>query len=81
MKAERVVLDTNVLISAALRPKGPPRTVVDVVWGENGVLLFSDETFNELRSRLQLPKFDDYVDREDRAVYLAQPGRFRNGCR
>ena len=72
MKAERVVLDTNVLISAALRPEGPPRAVVDVVRAENGVLLFSDETFDELRSRLQLPKFDDYVDREGRAVYLAQ---------
>ena len=72
MKAERVVLDTNVLISAALRLEGPPRAVVDVVRAENGVLLFSDETFDELRSRLQLPKFDDYVDREGRAVYLAQ---------
>ena len=72
MKVERVVLDTNVLISAALRPEGPPRAVVDVVRGENGVLLFFDETFNELRSRLQLPKLADYVDRKDRAVYLAQ---------
>ena len=72
MKVERVVLDTNVLISAALRPEGPPRAVVDVVRAENGVLLFSDETFDELRSRLQFPKFDDYVDREARAVYFAQ---------
>ena len=58
MKAERVVLDTNVLISAALRPDGPPRTVVDAVRSENGVLLFSDETFEELRSRFYRPKFD-----------------------
>jgi len=49
MKAERVVLDTNVLISAALRPEGPPRAVVGAVWSENGVLLFSDETFDEHR--------------------------------
>ena len=72
MKAERVVLDTNVLISAALRPEGSPRAVVDVVRAENGVLLFSDETFNELRSCLHRPKFDGYVGREGRAVYLAQ---------
>ena len=72
MKAERVVLDTNVLISAALRPEGLPRAVVDVVQAENGVLLFSDETFNELRSRLNRPKFNGYVGREGRAVYLAQ---------
>ncbi len=72
MKAERVVLDANVLISAALRPDGPPRAVVDAVRQERGVLLFSDETFDELRTRLQLPKFDRYVSWEGRAVYLAQ---------
>ena len=72
MKAERVVLDTNVLISAALLPDGPPRAVVDAVRSENGVLLFSDETFGELRSRFLRPKFDPYVDREGRAVFLAQ---------
>ncbi len=71
MKAKRVVLDTNVLISAALRQKGTPRAVVNAVRAENGVLLFSDETFEELRSRLHRPKFDGYVDREGRAVYLA----------
>ena len=72
MKAERVVLDANVLISAALRPDGPPRAVVDAVRQDRGVLLFSDETFDELRTRLQLPKFDRYVSWEGRAVYLAQ---------
>ncbi len=36
------------------------------------MLLFSDETFNELRSRFHRPKFDGYVGREGRAVYLAQ---------
>ena len=72
MKAERVVLDTNVLISAVLRQDGPPRTVVDAVRSENGVLLFSNETFEELRSRFHHPKFDRYVGREVRAVYLAQ---------
>ena len=36
------------------------------------MLLFSDETFDELRTRLLLPKFDRHVSREGRAVYLAQ---------
>ena len=72
MKAERVVLDTNVLISAALRQDGPPRAVVDAVRLKNGVLLFSEETFDELRSRLHSPKFDGYVNREVRLVYLTQ---------
>ena len=58
MRVDRVVVDTNVLISAALRP--------------HGSLLFSDETFEELRTRIHRPKFDRYVSREDRAVYVAQ---------
>ena len=72
MKAERVVLDTNVLISAALRQNGPPRAVVDAVRLKNGVLIFSEETFDELRSRLHSSKFDGYVSREVRLVYLTQ---------
>ena len=37
-----------------------------------GSLLFSDETIEELRTRIQRPKFDRYVSREDRALYVAQ---------
>ena len=36
------------------------------------MLLFSDQTFDELQTRLRLPKFDRYVSPEGRAVYLAQ---------
>ena len=72
MKAERVVLDTNVLISAVLRPSGQPHGVLDTVRRTNGVLLFSEESFEELQSRLLRPKFDQYVDRAGRFVFLAQ---------
>ena len=72
MRAERVVLDTNVLISAALNPQGSPRAVMDAVHSDNGLLLFSEEAFDELRGRLLGPKFDRYVGRETRSVYLAQ---------
>lgn len=72
MKVERVVVDTNVLISAALVPGGSPRAVLEAVRSDNGVLLFSDETFEELQSRLGLPRFDVYVSRERRALYIAQ---------
>ena len=72
MRVERLVLDTNVLISAVLRLKSPPRAVVDRIQEANGVLLFSDETFGELRTRLQYSKFDKYVGRDGRRLYLAQ---------
>ena len=72
MRADRVVVDTNVLISAALRPHGAPRAVVEAIRTASGSLLFSDETFEELRTRIHRPKFDRYVSREDTAVYVAQ---------
>ena len=71
MKADRVVLDTSVLISAALTRTGPPRRVVDLVRADNGILLFSDETFAELRHRILGSKFDRYVGRESRAAFTA----------
>lgn len=79
MRVERLVLDTNVLISAVLRLKSPPRAVVDRIQEANGVLLFSDETFDELRTRLQYSKFDKYVGRDGRRLYLAQLEASRNG--
>ena len=72
MRVDRVVLDANVLISAALSPNGAPRAVVEAVRSAGGVLLFSRETFDELRTRFLRPKFDNYVSREGRTVYLAQ---------
>ena len=72
MRAERLVVDTNVLISAALRPQGQPRRVLEAVRATNGAFLFCDETFYELRSRLGRSKFGAYVSRNTRAVFLAQ---------
>ena len=72
MSAERVVFDTNVLISAALLPRGTPRAALDAVRTASGVLLFSDETFQELRTRILRRKFDRYVSRSGRLLFLAQ---------
>ena len=72
MRVERVVLDTNVLVSAALLSTGPTRAVVDIIRAGAGVVLFSNETFRELQTCLFRPKFDRYVSREGRSAYLAQ---------
>lgn len=69
MKAERLVLDTNVLISAALSPAGKPYAVLEYTV-QNGVLLFSGTTFLEIRTRLARPRFDRYLSREKRTVFL-----------
>ncbi|HEX5313642.1 MAG TPA: putative toxin-antitoxin system toxin component, PIN family [Gammaproteobacteria bacterium] len=60
MRADRVVLDSNVLISALLSPNGSPRRAFEHLAKTSAALLFSDETFAELAGRIALPKFDRY---------------------
>lgn len=90
MRVDRVVLDTNVLISAALWPAGAPRAVLDAVARRSGALVFSDETFNELEVRLLSAKFDRYASRAARLDFLFRLGEVservrivggRMGCR
>jgi uncharacterized protein len=69
MSPERVVIDTNVLISAALVPGTAPSRVVAWVL-QHQRLLFSEETFEELRTRLHRPKFDRYLSLDDRKLLL-----------
>lgn len=69
MIPERVVIDTNVLISAALLPGGTPSRLVAFVL-EHQRLLFSEQTIEELRTRLHRPKFDRYISLDDRKLLL-----------
>ena len=72
MTVERIVVDTNVLISAALSPAGTPRAVVDTIRQAGGVLLFANETIKEMHSRLFRSKFDRYVSRTTRTQFIVQ---------
>ncbi len=63
------VLDTNVLISAALSSKGAPHALVQHIL-THGCLVFSSATFEELRSRLYRPKFDIYLSLDMREGLL-----------
>lgn len=65
----RVVIDTNVLLSAALAPRGAPAELVDRLLAE-GVLVFSQATFDELASRIWKPRFDRYLPIEHRKRLL-----------
>lgn len=69
MKVRRAVIDTNVLISAALSSSTPPALVAHHLL-ERGRLLFSRETFGELETRLWRPKFDRYLTIEFRRALL-----------
>lgn len=70
MKAERVVVDTNVLISALLTPNGKPGQVIKQLVEIESSLLLSRVTFLEPASRLARPKFDRYRTREQMDRYL-----------
>jgi len=69
MKIERAVVDTNVLISAALSPRSAPAQIVDALL-QHATLVFSRPTFEELETRLWRPKFDRYLDVERRRLLL-----------
>lgn len=69
MKAERIVVDTNVLISAALSSDTAPAQAVEQVLARHRIV-FSQETFDELATRLWRPKFDRYLDQETRRLLL-----------
>ena len=58
--ARRVVIDTNVWISAALSRQGAPARLARHVLGA-GLPVFSRATFAEIEARLWKPKFDRYL--------------------
>ena len=72
MKAERFVLDSNVLISAALLSSSTPARLLYALRTADSVLLFSQETQAELQNRLMKIKFDPYVSAKTRLRFLAQ---------
>ena len=67
--ANRVVVDTNVWLSAALSPQGSPSQVLKRVLAF-GVPVFSDATFAELEQRIWKPKFDRYLSMDARQGLL-----------
>ena len=74
MKARRLVLDTNILISALLSGQGKPARVVEFAL-KNSTILFSASGFAELQTRVALPRFDRFRAPEKRAEFVAVLGR------
>lgn len=65
----RVVIDTNVLVSAALVKQGLPRQAVDLA-GTQGQVLLSSEAAKELSIVLGQEKFNRYLTKEERESFL-----------
>jgi uncharacterized protein len=69
MTRERVVIDTNVLISGLFSTTSTPALAVEKAITK-AQLVATTETLRELIERLLLPKFDRYVRRERRDALL-----------
>lgn len=68
--ARRIVLDTGVLVSAAIRPQSVPALAL-----EKALLQFdvcaSHATLQELETVLMRPKFDPYLPGKQREAFVA----------
>jgi putative PIN family toxin of toxin-antitoxin system len=71
---ERVVVDTNTLVSRLLVPQSVPGRAVRRVVDEAQILA-CEETMSELADVLAREKFDRYVTIEDRQQFLLLVGR------
>ena len=69
MNPNRVVIDTNVFISALLNPVGTPRKVINIALSQYTILQ-SAATYQELESRINKKKFDRYLEKTDRLDFL-----------
>lgn len=70
MNNARVVMDTNVVVSAVLLPRSVPRQAFDRAL-EHGTVLISSATVAELHDVLRRPRFDKYVHEDERLAFLA----------
>lgn len=73
MRDLRLVVDTNVLISRLLLPRSLAARAVDLAIDE-GRLLVSEATLSELARVLARPKFDRYVDIQERQEFILHLG-------
>jgi putative PIN family toxin of toxin-antitoxin system len=70
MNPKRVVIDTNVYISALLNPQGTPRKAINLVV-RKFQLLQSSASYVELETRINKKKFDKYLKEADRLDFLS----------
>ncbi|MBE9011657.1 putative toxin-antitoxin system toxin component, PIN family [Pseudanabaenaceae cyanobacterium LEGE 13415] len=69
MSNDRFVLDTNLLISAALFKRSIARQAFDVVIS-TGIVLLSEPVLTELRDVFSRSRFDRYLSLESRNQFL-----------
>jgi putative PIN family toxin of toxin-antitoxin system len=66
----RLVLDTNLLVSALLKPGSVPSRALAAIWGRGAVVLYDARIADEYRDVLMRPKFKA-IDRAHVEDFLA----------
>lgn len=61
----RLVLDTNVIISAFISPDGKSSHILKMVLGRKAELCYNSAILNEYESVMQRPKFSDKINIEN----------------
>ena len=69
LEGQRLVVDTNVLISHLLLPSSSPSKALRIAL-TMGELLVSNATLAELAQVIQRPKFDKYLSNQDRKRFF-----------
>ncbi|MBF2057190.1 MAG: putative toxin-antitoxin system toxin component, PIN family [Cyanobacterium sp. T60_A2020_053] len=69
MNPKIIVLDTNILISAVLSPQGSARKALDKAY-KYFYLVQSEETYQELITRIYKARFDKYISNLEREKFL-----------
>lgn len=69
MNHKLIVIDTNVLLSAALSPDGTARKALDKAYKQFKIAQ-SEQTYQELKTRIYKSKFDKYISNEERQDFL-----------
>ncbi len=67
---KRVVIDTGTLISAAIRVHSIPSLAYQKALQDYEICV-SEQTFSELATVLMREKFDKYLNRDERACFIA----------
>jgi uncharacterized protein len=67
---KRVIFDTNVLISAILRPHSTPGKAVEYALSAEWQIIASNESLNEFETVALLSKFDRYASTQKRGVFV-----------
>lgn len=69
MNPEKIILDTNILISAILNPDGTARKALEKAYSQFTIVQ-SEETYQELKTRIYKRKFDKYISNTEREDFL-----------